>query len=106
MSAGLKIRIYNLIQQIYIIYVHHCENFSFKMKKTKTKNGVGGKLYFDEMTKITNSIQSHKSFRKNKSENGRTRTSEYINGEIGCHGGNKHPLSIVHTRREPFFQIR
>jgi hypothetical protein len=42
-----------------------------------------------EMTKITNSNQSHKSYRKYKSENGRivTRTSEYIRGEIRCHGG-------------------
>jgi hypothetical protein len=40
-----------------------------------------------EMTKITNSIQSHKSYRKNKSENGCTRASEYIRGGIRCHGG-------------------
>jgi hypothetical protein len=31
-----------------------------------------------ERTKITNSNQSHKSHRKYKSENGRTRISEYI----------------------------
>jgi hypothetical protein len=40
-----------------------------------------------EMTKITNSNQSHKSQRKYKSEYGRTRTSEYIRGGIRCHGG-------------------
>jgi hypothetical protein len=40
-----------------------------------------------EMTTITNSIQSHKSIRKNKSENGRKQTSEYIRGGIRCHGG-------------------
>jgi hypothetical protein len=39
-----------------------------------------------EMTEKTNSIQSHKSYRKNKSESGRTRTSEYIRGGIRCHG--------------------
>ena len=35
-----------------------------------------------EMTKITNSNQFQKSYRKYKSENGRTRTSEYIRGGI------------------------
>jgi hypothetical protein len=40
-----------------------------------------------EMTKITISNQSQKSYRKYKSENGRTRTSEYIRGGIRCHGG-------------------
>jgi hypothetical protein len=35
---------------------------------------------YNEMTKITNSIQYHKSNRKYKSENGRTRTTEYIRG--------------------------
>jgi ribosomal protein S17E len=39
------------------------------------------------MTKITISNQSHKSYRKYKSENGRTRTSEYIRSGIRCHGG-------------------
>jgi hypothetical protein len=39
------------------------------------------------MTKITNSNQYHKSYRKNKSKNGHTRTSEYIRGGIRCHGG-------------------
>jgi hypothetical protein len=38
------------------------------------------------MTKITKTNQSHKSYRKYKSENGRTRTSEYIRGRIRCHG--------------------
>jgi hypothetical protein len=42
---------------------------------------------FNEMKKITNSIQYHKSYGKYKSENGRTRTSEYIRGGIRCHGG-------------------
>jgi hypothetical protein len=39
------------------------------------------------MTKIANSNQSHKFSRKYKSENGRTRTSEYIRGGIRCQGG-------------------
>jgi hypothetical protein len=38
------------------------------------------------MTKIMISNQSHKSYKKYKSENGRTRTSEYISG-IRCRGG-------------------
>jgi hypothetical protein len=42
---------------------------------------------FNEMTKITNSIQHHKSYRKYKSDNGRTWTSEYTRGGIRCHGG-------------------
>jgi hypothetical protein len=37
--------------------------------------------------KITIRNRSHKSYRKYKSENGRTRTSEYIRGGIRCHGG-------------------
>jgi hypothetical protein len=41
----------------------------------------------NEMTKITISNQSHKSYRKYKSENGCTRTSAYIRGGIRCHGG-------------------
>jgi hypothetical protein len=36
--------------------------------------------------KITISNQSHKSYRKYKSDNGCTRTSEYISGGIRCHG--------------------
>jgi hypothetical protein len=44
-------------------------------------------VLFVEMTKITISNQSHKSYRKYKSENGRTRTSEYIRGGIKCHRG-------------------
>jgi hypothetical protein len=46
-----------------------------------------GQWRLNEMTKITNSYQSHKSYRKYKSENGRTRTSEYIRGGIRFHGG-------------------
>jgi hypothetical protein len=34
-----------------------------------------------------NSIQWHKSYRKYKSENGRTQTYEYIRGGIRYHGG-------------------
>jgi hypothetical protein len=40
-----------------------------------------------EMTKITNSNQSHKPYRKFKSENGRIWTFEFIRGGIKCHGG-------------------
>jgi hypothetical protein len=59
---------------------------------------------FDEMTKITNSIQSHKSYRKYKSEIGRTRTSEYIRGGIRYHGGVSIPcrsitLAVSHISR-------
>jgi hypothetical protein len=48
-----------------------------------------------EMTKITISYQSHKSKRKYKSENGRTRTSKYIRGGIRCHGGVSIPCWLV-----------
>jgi hypothetical protein len=41
----------------------------------------------NEMTKIRSSNQSHTSYRKYKSENGRIRTSEYIRRGIRCHGG-------------------
>jgi hypothetical protein len=37
-------------------------------------------FWFTRKDKITNSNQSHKSYRKYKSENGRIRTSEYIRG--------------------------
>jgi hypothetical protein len=47
--------------------------------------GAWGRLH--EMTTITNNNQSHTSYRKYKSENGCTRTSEYISGGIRCHGG-------------------
>jgi hypothetical protein len=49
--------------------------------------GPARPVILDEMTKITNSIQCHKSDRKNKSENWCTRTSEYIRGGIRCLGG-------------------
>jgi hypothetical protein len=42
---------------------------------------------WNERTKITNSNQSHESYRKYKSENGRTWTSEFIRSGIRCHGG-------------------
>jgi hypothetical protein len=48
------------------------------------------------MTKITISNQSHKSYRKYKSENGHTRTSEYIRGGIRCHGGVSIPVDRSH----------
>jgi hypothetical protein len=54
-----------------------------------------GETYMYEMTKITISNQSHKSYRKYKSENGRTRTSEYIRGGIRCHGGVNIPVSCI-----------
>jgi hypothetical protein len=55
-----------------------------------------------EMTKITNSIQSHKSNRKYKSENGRTRTSEYIRGGIRFHGGVIIPCRSITPAVSPF----
>jgi hypothetical protein len=61
------------------------------------------KTLFNEMKFIMNNnnlINLHKSCRKYKSENGRTRTSEYIKGGIRCLGG----VSI--TCREPYFHIR
>jgi hypothetical protein len=55
-----------------------------------------------EKTKITNSIQYHKSNRKFKSENGRTRTSEYIRGGIRCHGGVSIPCRSITPAVSPF----
>jgi hypothetical protein len=51
-----------------------------------------------DMTKITNSNRSHKSYRKYKSENGRTRTSKYIRGGIRCHGGVSIPADRTNLR--------
>jgi hypothetical protein len=60
-------------------------------------------LYFTcEMTKITNSIQSHKSKMKYKSENGRTRTSAYIRDEIKSHGGVSIPCRSITPAVSPF----
>jgi hypothetical protein len=59
----------------------------------------------DEMTKITNSIQSHKSNRKYKSENGRTRTSEYIRGGIRGHGGVSIPCRSITPAVSPFSRL-
>jgi hypothetical protein len=69
----------------------------------------------NEMTKITISNQSHKSYRKYKSENGHTRTSEYIRGEIRCHGGVSipcwpvtpavSPISTFDERHDPCYIV-
>jgi hypothetical protein len=59
----------------------------------------------DEKTKIRNSIQSHKSDRKYKSENGRTRTSEYIRGGIRCHGGVSIPCRSITPAVRPFSRL-
>jgi hypothetical protein len=58
--------------------------------------------------KMTNSIQSHKSYRKYKlSENGRAYTDLWIYQRWDqVPWRSKHLLSIDHTRCEPFFQIR
>jgi hypothetical protein len=45
---------------------------------------------------ITTNIQFHKSCRKYKSENGRTRTSGYIRGGIRCHEGVSIPVDRSH----------
>jgi hypothetical protein len=55
-----------------------------------------------EMTKITNSNQSHKSYREYKSENGRTRTSEW---DL-VPWRSKHPLLTGHTHRELLVEIK
>jgi hypothetical protein len=55
---------------------------SLRKHNLKSNNITGCKSFIHEMTKITISNQSHKSYRKYKSENGRTRTSEYIRGGI------------------------
>jgi hypothetical protein len=52
-----------------------------------------------ELTKITISNQSYKSYRKYKSEKGHTRTSEYIRGEIRCNGGVSTPCCVGIVKR-------
>jgi hypothetical protein len=58
-----------------------------------------------EMIKITSSIQSHMSNRKYKSENGRTRTSEYIRGGIRYHGGVSIPCRSIKPAVSPFSRL-
>jgi hypothetical protein len=58
-----------------------------------------------EMTKITNSNQSHKSYKKNKSDNGRTQTSEFIRGGIRCHGGVSIPCRSITPAVSPFSRL-
>jgi hypothetical protein len=60
------------------------DNMNDESDDTECSNDI---VRYSEMTKITISNQSHKSKRKYKSENGRTRTSKYIRGGIRCHGG-------------------
>jgi hypothetical protein len=60
----------------------------------------------NEMTKITSSNQSHKSYRKSKSENGRTRTSEYIRGGIRCYGGVNIPCRPVAPAVRPISNVK
>jgi hypothetical protein len=57
--------------------------------------------FFVEMTKITISNQSHKSYRKYKSENGLKQASEYIRGGIRCHGGVSIPCRPVAPDMRP-----
>jgi hypothetical protein len=86
-----------------------CESFVTKLWMT-CSNLSERKHY--EMTNIMNSNQSHKSFRKYKSENGRTRASEYIRGGIRCHGRVSipcwpvtpavSPISKLDKRYEPY----
>jgi hypothetical protein len=66
----------------------------YLLKTAPIRNGEQS-LLLKEMTKITNSIQYHKSYGKYKSENGRTRTSEYIRGGIRCHGGVSIPCRSI-----------
>jgi hypothetical protein len=91
---------------VYRTYPSHPSNDDGKFGgKTNEKGNEccpGGKMCSsapprpsNEMTKITNSIQSHNSYRKNKSETGRTRTSEYIRGGIRCHGGVSIPCRSI-----------
>jgi hypothetical protein len=57
------------------------------------------------MTKLTNINQSHKTYRKHKSENGRTRTSEYIRGGITCLGGVSIPCRRFTTGVSPISRL-
>jgi hypothetical protein len=59
-----------------------------------------------EMTKITNSNQFHKSYRKYKSENGRILTSEYTRDGIRYHGGVRIPCWPVTPAVGPISKIK
>jgi hypothetical protein len=67
--------------------VLHFRTYQIRKIKAISSCQIMKYRFMDEMTKITNSNQSHKSYRKCNSENGRTLTSEYIGGGIRCHGG-------------------
>jgi hypothetical protein len=58
-----------------------------------------------EMTKITNSNQSHKPYKKFKSENGRIRTFESIRDGIRCHGGVRIPCRPVTPAVSPISRL-
>ena len=66
------------------IYKHLSEKADLNVS-----NIVLVKIHYNnnEMKKMTNSNLSHYSYRKYKSENGRTWTSEYIRDGIRYHGG-------------------
>jgi hypothetical protein len=64
----------------------------------------GGAVH--ERTKITNSNQSHKSYRKYKSENGRTRAFEYIRGGIRSHGGVSFPCQLLAPAVRPISNVK
>jgi hypothetical protein len=62
--------------------------------------------YLNELKKkITNSNQFHKSYRKYKSDNGRTRTSEYIRRGIMCHGGVSMPCRSITPAVSPISRL-
>jgi hypothetical protein len=74
---------------------------TFSIKRTDTVKLSNTPRH--ERTKITNSNQSHKSYGKYKSENGRTWTSEYIRGGIRCQGGVSIPCWPVIPALSPIF---
>jgi hypothetical protein len=78
-----------LIHVLLSFHSHDAYDHRLFMENGGTKERHHTKVigWLDEMTKITNSNQSQNTYRKYKSENGRTRTSEHIRGGIRCHGG-------------------
>jgi hypothetical protein len=89
-------------------HLNHLENcsvpMSFKLEIMYYFSALNVNV-IHEMTKVMNRIQSHKSYRKYKSENGRRRTSEYTRGGIRCHGGVSTPCRSITPAVSPFSRL-
>jgi hypothetical protein len=93
-------------KQHFTVRTHQCDNHYSAPYCTTLHSLVAKKNFtrcLKERTKIMNSNQSLKSYRKYKSENGHTQTSEYIRGGIRCHGGVSIPCWLVTPAVSPIF---